>query len=139
MKTDVIGSAEAETLSNLNLCSVFQRHVTLVLLFFNLPASIVIHTQKYAGCNLILYIRAQIRAVSVQDYPANSCNAASPELISLWMRAQQGELHTDARSPNYPISFSSSSLIKLGMQTTLPTRISLIKAHGVFITGVQLW
>lgn len=53
--------------------------------FLQLPASIVTYTMKYAVCNLIPYIPVQIRAVSVQDYPANSCNAASPQLISLWM------------------------------------------------------
>lgn len=43
---------------------------------------------KYAGCDLIPYIPVQIRAVSVQDYPGNSCNAASPQLISPWMSAE---------------------------------------------------
>lgn len=37
---------------------------------------------KYAYRDLIPHIPAQIRAVSVQDYPGNSCNAASPQLIS---------------------------------------------------------
>lgn len=57
----------------------------LLCYFLEPPASIVIYTVKYAGCDLIPYIPLQIRAVSVQDYPGNSCKAASPQLISLWM------------------------------------------------------
>lgn len=46
---------------------------------------VLLYTVKYAGCDLIPYIPLQIRAVSVQDYPGNSCKAASPQLISQWM------------------------------------------------------
>lgn len=58
-----------------------------ILLCYSLepPASIVIYTVKYTGCDLIPYIPVQIRAVSVQDYFSNSYNAASPQLISLRM------------------------------------------------------
>lgn len=56
--------------------------------FLEPPASIVMYTVKYTGCDLIPYIPVQIRAVSVQDYPGNSCNAASPQLISLWMSGE---------------------------------------------------
>lgn len=83
--------------------------------FLEPPASIVIYTEKYADCYLILYIPVQIRAVSVQDYPSNSCNAASPQLISLWMSAERAEIYTSVISPNYifpsELSISSTRLL----------------------------
>lgn len=62
----------------------------LLCYFVEPPASILLYTVKYAGRDLIPYIPVQIRAVSVQDYPGNSCNAASPQLISLWMSGESG-------------------------------------------------
>lgn len=69
-------------------------HWSLLFCYFlEPPASIVIYTVKYVGCDLIPYIPAQIRAVSVQDYPGNSCNAASPQLISLWGSEESWVIH----------------------------------------------
>lgn len=62
----------------------------LLCCFLQPPVSILVYTGKYASCDLIPYIPAQIRAVSVQDYPGNSCNAASPQLISLRMSGESG-------------------------------------------------
>lgn len=47
----------------------------------HLPAFFA-RTVKYAYRDLIPRIPAQIKAVSVQDYNGNSCNAALPQLIS---------------------------------------------------------
>lgn len=74
-------------------CNLFTTspHWSLLLCYFlQPPVSILVYTVKYAACDLIPYIPAQIRAVSVQDYPGNSCNAASPQLISLWMSGESG-------------------------------------------------
>ena len=65
----------------------------LLRYFLEPPASIVMYTVKYASCDLIPYIPVQIRAVSVQDYPGNSCNAASPQLISLRMSEESWVTH----------------------------------------------
>lgn len=89
----------------------------LLLYFLEPPASILICTVKYAGCDLIPYIPVQIRAVSVQDYPDNSCNAASPQLISPWMSAESRVILPKLQCTPHLLTFSQPHNL-FGMQNT---------------------
>lgn len=103
------------------------------------PASIVICTVKYADCDLIPYIPVQIRAVSVQDYPGNSCNTASPQLISLWMSGESWVIHQRGL-PKLQCIIPLADLHLLyafGMQKTW-LGFSFLTACLVFIMGIRL-
>lgn len=67
---------------------------------------------KYAYRDLIRCIPAQIRPVSVRDYPGNSCNAAPPQLISPADERRERE--------SYSVSFAGKKIlirsIRFGMQ-----------------------
>lgn len=97
------------------------------------------YTVKYAGCDLIPYIPVQIRAVSVQDYPGNSCNAASPQLISLWMSGESWVIH-QRELPKLqciiPSQFFISSTCLVCKRHDLG--FSVLTACRVFIMGIRL-
>lgn len=110
----------------------------LLCYFLEPPASIVIYTVKYAGCDLIPYIPVQIRAVSVQDYAGNSCNAASPQLISLWMSGESWVIHR-RELPKLqciiPSRFFISSTCLVCKRHDLG--FSVLTACRVFIMGIR--